>query len=161
MTISTDFLLRITTPIAATIVSIAVAIISWKRWQISREKLRLDLFNRRFDIFQRVLDFHQELMNWKGSVEQKALYTPFIKAVRESRFIFPKKSGVLPFLEEFQRHSFYIVTFEEARDPMIGTGMNREIGELAQKKIEHQNWILNSMPTLEDKMEPYLRFERL
>ena len=159
MTISSDLLLRITTPIAATIVSIAVAIISWKQWQISRERLRLDLFNRRFDIFQRVLDFHQELLTWKGSAEQKALYTPFIKAVRESRFIFPKKSGVLPFLEEFQRHSFYIVTFEEARNSM--QGMNREIGEMAQKKLEHQNWILNSMPTLEDKMEPYLRFEKL
>jgi hypothetical protein len=159
MTISSDLLLRITTPIAATIVSIAVAIISWKQWQISRERLRLDLFNRRFDIFQRVLDFHQELLTWKGSAEQKALYTPFIKAVRESRFIFPKKSGVLPFLEEFQRHSFYIVTFEEARNSM--QGMNREIGELAQRKLEHQNWILYSMPTLEDKMEPYLQFEKL
>lgn len=58
MTISPDVLLRITIPLAASVVSIAVAIISWSQLQISREKLRLDLFNRRFDIFQCVLDFH-------------------------------------------------------------------------------------------------------
>ena len=51
--------------------------------------------------------------------------------------------------------------FEEARDPMIGTRTNREMAELAQKKTENQIWILNVMPTLEDKMEPYLRFEKL
>ena len=92
--ISSDTLLKVVTLIATTAVAIAVAIISWKQWRLSQEKLRLDLFNRRFDVYMRVLDLYQELLQWKGTAEQNALYIPFIKAVRESRFIFPRKSPV-------------------------------------------------------------------
>lgn len=157
--ISSDTLLKVVTLIATTAVAIAVAIISWKQWRLSQEKLRLDLFNRRFDVYMRVLDLYQELLQWKGTAEQNALYIPFIKAVRESRFIFPRKSGVHPFLEEFQTHSFKIIHFEEVRDAFPSNDPTRI--ELGGARVQHANWILNSMAILEDKMAPYISFERL
>src|SRR6185437_1639467 len=118
-------LLGIMTPIATTTIAAAVAIIGLQQWRISREKLRLDLFNRRFDVYMRVLDLYQELLLWKGTDEQRSLFVPFIKAMRESRFIFPKKSGVYPFLEDCHKRAFYVIHYEEARDGL--QGMPREL----------------------------------
>jgi hypothetical protein len=153
-----DMSANVITPIATVIVAGFVALISFLQWRISREKLRLDLYNRRFDIYTRVLDYYQELLKWHGTPEQLALQKPFIKAVRESRFIFPEDSGVYKFLEEFSTHAFYISSFAETRDALAGT---QEQVRLALARTDHVNWILKSMSTLEDKMSPCLRFDSL
>lgn len=153
-----DVTLKVVTPVTA-LIALFVAIIGYNQWRISRDKLRLDLFNRRFDIYLRVLDYYQQLLQWQDKPEQIALGMPFIKAVRESRFIFPKDSGVHQFLEDFQKHVYPITGYTEVRKSL--QGMPKELSEFAQKKLDNVNWILNSMKTLEDKMEPYLRFESL
>jgi hypothetical protein len=130
-----------------------------KQWTISKEKLRLDLFNRRFDLYMRVLDLYQELLRWQAKDEQHALYGLFIKATRESRFIFPRKSGVHSFLEEFQLHATKIVNAESQRVRL--EGMNLKKAGLEESRLAEEHWILNSMFILEDKMEPYLRFKTM
>ncbi len=37
----------------------------------------------------------------------------------------------------------------------------QEFAKQAQKKIDSVNWILESMTTFEDKLEPYLKFHKL
>jgi hypothetical protein len=98
-------------------------------------------------------------LQWSDTPEQEALKTPFLKAVRESRFMFPKKSGVHEYLEEFSTHSFYIVNFAQTRDAFAG--IPEEQVKLALIRTEHVNWILSSMAVLEDKMSSTLRFENL
>ncbi|MGC9199093.1 MAG: hypothetical protein ACP5E5_09160 [Acidobacteriaceae bacterium] len=130
------------TSVATVFIAAFVAIIGFNQWRISRDKLRLDLFNRRFDVYLRVLDYYQEVLKGEG-VPSDSITTPFIKAVRESRFIFPKASGVHQFLEEFRYRA----------DKFAKNIIPRRDGDFA--------WINDAMPTLETMMEPYVKFEKL
>jgi hypothetical protein len=144
--------------VSTTIVAAYVAVISRRQWKINQEKLRFDLYNRRFEIYLTVLNFYQALALWDGSAEQIALEMPFLRAYRESMFLFPPKSGVYELLTEFQRHSYNITKFEKFR-PMF-----QNAGILPAKTIDRINsldWILRSIETLEEKMKPFISFHRL
>jgi hypothetical protein len=39
--------------------------------------------------------------------------------------------------------------------------MPQERAKLVQKHIEDTQWLHNAMPSLEEKMEPYITFDRL
>jgi hypothetical protein len=77
-------------------------------WWVSREKLRLDLYNRRFDVYLKTLDFWYALSRWKptdkeilscnlvDSPELSDSQIAFIKASRESQFLFDDSSGMGP-----------------------------------------------------------------
>ncbi len=129
------------TSVATIFIAAFVAFINLNQWRISRDKLRLDLFNRRFDVYLRVLDYYQEFFKVEG-VPSDSITTSFIKAVRESRFIFPKASGIFEFLEEFWH-----------RADKFAKNIARRDGDA--------EWILNTMATLETKMEPYVKFKNL
>lgn len=139
-----------------TTVAIYVAKISRRQWKTNQEKLRLDLYNHRFDIYLRVFDFYQALLEWKGTPEQVALQKPFMRALRESRFMFPDDSGVYPFLNEFCNHALRLTNFEQSRNAFAG--FPQELGKLASDQSEHVNWIFASIVVLEDKMAPFLNF---
>ena len=145
--------------VAAIAVSIVVATISALQWRISRAKLRLDLYNRRYEIYTRVLDYYQEVLKSDVTAEQSTLRIPFVKAVRESRFIFPAKSGVFALLEELDHRAFFVSNFKETRNALAGC--TEEQMKLGTEKLGHVNWILSSMASLEEMMLPYMRFDRL
>jgi hypothetical protein len=130
------------TSVATVCIATFVAIIAFNQWRINRDKLRLDLFNRRFDVYLRVLDYYQELFNGNGAPDA-AITTSFLKAVRESRFIFPKASGVHQFLEE------------------LWTRANDYSRYIDRKELEDTRWLLEAMSNLETKMEPFITFESL
>jgi len=155
-----DIGLKVLTAVAATTVAAYVARISWRQWKNNQEKLRLDLYERRFDIYMRVLDFHRELIAWNDTDAQKSSQQPFIRAVRESRFLFPESSGVYAFLEEFSSHAFYITNFRSARQGW-GPAFPLEQVKLAQEFTAHVNWILTSIDTLENKLAPLLNFHAI
>jgi hypothetical protein len=140
-------------------VAIIVALIAYQQWRTAQERLRLDLYNRRFEIYSKVLDFYQELLIWQGRPEQVALQIPFIKAFRESRFLFPKKSGVYNLLEEFHKNAFVVTQFEIYKPHMANLG--EEGMKLGHKRAESVNWIKSSLESLEQKMAPYLDFHKL
>ena len=149
------------------IISIAAVLISSRQWWLSREKLRLDLYNRRFDIYTRVLDFYQDLLQWDSSQEQLACQKYFIKAVRESRFIFPTKSGVHTFLQEFEVNSLKITNFDETWNAS-SKKTNDALPSLEQICAEKKGlkdppfrWLENAQAKLEEKIAPYVRFEKL
>src|SRR5665213_3562331 len=93
--------LATTTSVVASVIAVCAFVLAWWGWRDNRDKIRLDLFNRRFAIYQRVLVFYQELIVWEDREDQKALIPPFIEATREALFIFPRKSGVYEYLQEF------------------------------------------------------------
>lgn len=121
-------------------------------------ELRLDLFNRRFDIYLRALDCYAGLFNGNRESDEARMML-LVKAVREARFIFPKASGVHELLEEFRSRASAFSSYPQSRE--ILKDMPEERAKLGQKKIEDTQWLHNSMPALEKKMEPYIQFDRL
>jgi hypothetical protein len=158
---SMNAILTTTTSVAASIIAVCALVLTFRSWQDNRDKIRLDLFDRRFAIYQRVLSFYQELIVWQDRDDQKALIQPFIEASREALFIFPRKSGVYEYIQEFWNHTWKITSFKEASKPLRDCGMNQELAELANERVKHVNWILVSMTELEKLMKDSMSFERL
>lgn len=151
--------LKIIQPLATPFIAACVAVIGLNQWKDNREKLRLDLFNRRFDIYLRVLDYYISLSRTQNSTEQLDTLIPFIKAVRESRFMFPEESGVHEFLEEFQTRANEVANYTSSLS--ILRDMPAERAELTRKQNENTTWVNRAIIDLEGRMEPYVRFERL
>jgi hypothetical protein len=145
--------------VATVCIATFVAVIGFLQWRISREKLRLDLFNRRFDIYLRVLNYHLALSRSQNSPEQLEELEPFIKAIRESRFMFPTKSGVRKFLEDFQARANEVVNFTASQKML--EDMPEERAKLSSRQLENTAWLYKAVITLEGMMEPYVKFNRL
>lgn len=154
-----DLGLKAIVAIATTFVAGYVARISRQQWLTNREKLRLDLYDRRFKIYVRVLDFYNAVILWDGSEAQQALKAPFTQAFRESRFLFPRSSGIFSFLKEFSERAFFIVNFDQLKE--IKSVDPQEFARQGQRRTENVNWILESMVRFEDKLEPFLNFHKL
>jgi hypothetical protein len=157
-----DATMRALTTIATIAVAGYVALISKRQWKNNQEKLRLDLYQHRFGIYQRVLEYHWALLEWEGKPEQLALRGPFVAAFCESKFMFPKASGVYEFLSEFNLHAFRIATLtHDIEEKEKWETVPGYIAGLAQQKIQSQNWILSSIETLLARMGPFLNFHSL
>jgi hypothetical protein len=144
--------------VSTTIVAGYVAVISRRQWKTNQEKLRFDLYDRRFEIYLAVLNFYQALVLWEGTEAQIALQMPFLRAYRESMFLFPPESGVYQLLTEFHSHAYNITQYEKFLP------IWREAEILMAKTNERTasvNWILKSIETLEEKMKPFISFHRL
>lgn len=150
-----------TTSVATSVIAVSALVLTFRSWQDNRDKIRLDLFDRRFAIYQRVLVLYQQLIVWQDSDDQKALIPPFIEASREALFIFPRKSGVYEYIQEFWNHTWKIANFREASKPLRDSGMNEEFVKLFNERTEHVNWILASINKLEKLMKDSMSFERL
>jgi hypothetical protein len=155
-----DFTTKTITALSTVIVAVYVAIISKRQWMNNQEKLRLDLYQRRFEIYLRVIDYYWALLEWKDTPEQIATRGPFVKAFCESKFMFPIKSGVYEYLEEFNLHAFRVSNFKSAIDSW-GESFPEEKAKLAIQRTENVNWILSSLDKLQERMAPFLNFHSL
>lgn len=158
-----------TTSVATSVIAICALVLTFRSWRDNRDKIRLDLFNRRFAIYQRVLVIYQELIVWQDRDDQKALIQPFIEASREALFIFPRKSGVYEYMQEFWEHAWKITRHREMmaifpREEMAlypNEEMSKQRHKLVADRMEHGKWILASMTELEKLMKDSMSFERL
>jgi hypothetical protein len=147
------------TAFATTIIALFVACIGYRQWKTNQEKLRLDLYNRRFDIFVRVLDYYQDIFAERSDIETH-LQTrqKFIKAVRESRFLFPKSSSIHPHLEEMQMRA------TRYAEPSWGEKQKAESDYHStawdQLRLEDSDWLLNSMHHFENLIAPFMIFHK-
>lgn len=148
----------IVTSVATVCIAGFVAFIGFHQWRISKDKLRLDLFNRRFDIYLRVLDYFIGLSGTHNTPGPPKELEPFIKAVRESRFMFPQDSEVYQHLEEFRVRTNEVGNYTSSLT--ILSDMPEERAKLTQRQISNTAWLNGAMVTLEDKMKPYMSFER-
>ncbi len=155
-----DFGIRTASAVGTLSISFIVATITRAQWRTNQEKLRLDLYAKRFDIYMRTLDLHNALLAWNDEPEQVKLISPFYRAYRESRFLFPESAGVFRFMEEFSKHAFHITNFKEVRDGW-GDAFPKEKADLALARTDHVNWILTSISTLEDRIAPFLNFHKI
>ena len=146
----------IVTAVATVIVAIYVARISRQQWRTNREKLRFDLYQRRFEIYLRVLNFHLALLEWQDEPKLAVLHGPFLKAFCESKFLFPKKSGIHDFLGEYNDRAARVRAYK-GRPDLSNEASPEERAQLA----EDLKWMRNLIGTLDEKLNPYLNFDSI
>ena len=157
-------------PWLAVAVSAVAACFAGAAWWISREKLRLDIYNRRFDVYSRTLDFYHALSEWnptdaekkakslQDSPELRATQRAFIKASRESQFLFDDDSGVHRQLEQLHNDTMGIIGYK--RDIALALNGPDLVPELREFEARLKR-VTDSMPLLENKMSKYLDFHAL
>ncbi len=147
--------------VATVFIAIYVAYIGRMQWVTAREKLRLDLYNRRFDVYLSALDFMQSLMMWADIPPDQRMpkLIQFIRAMRESRFLFADDPSILRLLEQFHGHSFKIIGFEEELKKYIRVLPKETIAAYNEKQASLE-WILASIQQLEELITPYLAFRQ-
>jgi hypothetical protein len=145
--------------IATVVIAIYVAWIGTFQWFTAREKLRLDLYDRRFDVYLAALDFMQALMMWSSVPDAERLpkRIAFIRASRESRFLFADDPRIFQLLDEFNTRSFKVTGFVEELSKYSAT-MPKETIAAYDVKQSSLEWIMASISELETLMMPYLAF---
>ncbi len=87
----------VTISVAALVISCCSLIVSRAQMRISSAKAKLDLYNKRFSIYISALDYYQALwadLNEDNLIEVSDKSRSFVKAYRESQFLFDEKSKV-------------------------------------------------------------------
>jgi len=150
-----DLTLRVVTAGAA-FVALYVALINRRQWRTNQEKLRFDLYQRRFDIYLRVLDFHLALLERQDEPQLAVLYVPFLKAFCESKFLFPKESGIYDFLRDYNVRAARVRVSKSGIEPL------GDISQEARAQLtEDETWIKDCVDILDEKLGPYLNFHSI
>lgn len=141
------------------ITSCAVAYIAWAQYKTNKNKLRLDLYNRRFAVYDKTLAYYQAY--YSRDLDNEALResaTDFVRAYRESSFLFGRKSSVYKALTEIKDTFGFLVEF----DAKFGSG--------SYDKDEHRAWSkiraskkdpTKLMESLEQALTPWLDFQEI
>ncbi len=142
-------------------ITAGVALIGYWQFRINKNKLRLDLYNKRFEIYTRTIDFYQILLGYDvaKSSENDLVHKNFIKACRESQFLFKKNSGIYEMLNEMHSKAFKIIGFKEhgkelVDAPDVFMKQNQEMQDALK-------WLMDIIPKLEEALAPYLDFHKI
>lgn len=142
----------------AIVISVLSLGVSAAVWWVSHEKLRLDLYNRRFDIYSRALDFYHSLLTAGDSdSDLENAQRNFIRASRESRFLFDKASGVHRLLEQMHADASVIIGYRDEAPKFTGP----DLLQYNQKFNESWNRMHAAIPLLEEGMSKYLNFHTI
>jgi hypothetical protein len=139
--------------------SLAV-LVARRQSHISAETFRLNLYNRRFDIYSKVVDFYQAVIgDWKAS-ESEQVHRGFIKAYKESRFLFdPKKSRVHEILGEMHTKSWKIIGLKEHGKDLVGC--HEQFLQMQAEADAALAWLPKALEDLEREMAPALNFQKI
>jgi len=149
--------LGLAVPVLTVLIGASVALIACYQWKTNREKLRLDLYQRRFEIYLRVLDFHVALWQ-QDEPKLDVLHVPFMKASWESKFLFPKESGIYDFLDEYNLRTARVRVY---RTPLGAASQGDVSQEERAQLIEDKIWIKDCIGILDEKLGPYLNFHSI
>jgi hypothetical protein len=151
-----DSALGFAVPVATVLIAASVALITWFQWKTNREKLRLDLFQRRYEIYLRVRDYQSALLQRHDERRLAEVRGTFGNALRESKFLFPQKSGIYDLFGDFDGRAARVTTFK--RYSAEGTCLTSD--DRAQL-TEDEIWIAHGIEILEKKLGPYLNFRSI
>jgi hypothetical protein len=155
-----DYLIAVT-PIC---IAAFVALIVFWQSRINKNKLRLELYNRRFDIYSKALEFFIFLLSYNPnnvSTEScKNLHKDFIKAFRESKFLFDDKSNVYSILKQMNDKAFLIIGFKE-QGAELAKADPEEFNKMNERSLEAIQWFSEAISKLEKAMARFLNFHEL
>jgi len=101
--------------IAAALVAFAGFVVAYSQMKIASAKVKLDLYNRRWGIYLAALDYYQSAYDkTEESMEIKAV--GFIKAFRESVFLFDSKDGITKTMGKIKDRGAAILTRRQASE---------------------------------------------
>lgn len=101
------------TALPTILISAYVAWIAYQQYRTNREKLRLDLYDRRFGVYAASIDFYHALSSYDEANEQhQEAHRAFVKAMRESRFLFGQESEIVGILEEMHTRAASIMGYK-------------------------------------------------
>jgi len=134
-------------------------------WVASRQsktnvaKLRLDLYDKRFAIYETTLTFHQALGGLPGSLLQEpfvSLQRQFVKAHRESQFLFDADAGIFELLGQINLSAFKVIAGKTRAHDMGGDRGAKLVAEANDVYVS----IEKSINQLEQALGPYIRFNK-
>jgi hypothetical protein len=145
-------------------IAVLVALIAFWQSKINNNKLRLDLYNRRFDVYSKTLEFFIFLLSYNPNPETKELcknlHKDFIKAFRETKFLFDDTSKVYDLLKQMNDKAFIIIGFKE-QGAELAKADPGEFNKMNTQSMEALQWFNEAIPKLEEAMAPYLNFHKL
>lgn len=99
-----------TAAIAGAAIAGYVASIATLQWFTARQKLRLDIYDKRFEVYLRTVGFMWALKEWGflSDVAKVERHIAFMRAMRESRYLFADRRSIFTLLEEVDRRSVSI-----------------------------------------------------
>ena len=141
------------------VVSLAVAYFAWAQLKTNRTKLRLDLYNRRFAVFEKTLSYFQTYYSPTATeVEVRKSADDFVRAYRESRFLFGDDSAVYAALTKIKDVLGELVALDRR-------GAAESLDQDAARVVANRRMSLpdpsNLMKSLEEAMAPWLDFRRI
>jgi len=146
--------------VTASFVSIATLLVALSQVKIASAKTRLDLYNKRFNVYATALDYYKAA--W-GDSEQpvKIVAANFIKAYRESQFLFKASDGVYDTLTKIKDAGAAATGLEKliAEIDADIAGDRRVAGQFREKRMEKLNEFEQALMTLEQQLGAYIRFE--
>jgi hypothetical protein len=137
-----------------------VVYIAWQQWRTNREKLRLDLYQKRFSVYESTLEYYQLVIVHSeiSSEEKDKIERDFIKACRESKFLFSYKDGIFNLLNEIRKQAYFLANY---KTPPANDDSEIFI-QSAQRNFDANKFLHeDSLPKLEEKLAKYLNFHRL
>jgi len=146
--------------VAAIAIAFYVASVGTFQWFTARDKVRLDLYNRRFDVYTRAIDFMLALPEWTYVTpeDRRAKHNAFMRAARESRFLFADDPRILALLEEFNLRSRKVTGFIGETSPYVLDMPHNESTEARGENESSLEWIRESASRLETMLLPHLGF---
>lgn len=153
----------VTISVAALVISCCSLIVSRAQMRISSAKAKLDLYNKRFSIYVSALDYYQALwadINEGNLIEVGEKSRAFVKAYRESQFLFDEKSKIYETLRAImQDGSTMAIYFKRRVECDRDLVKNRDdLRVLHGNYMKAQDDFEKNLQVLERKLKEYLDF---
>lgn len=120
----------------------------------ARQRLKLDLYEKRFNIYITVLDLYLADMKKELSDIKEAEF-PFVKAFRESQFLFLGQDGVYDTLNKIKDAHGAISVHEEQKEKDKKNSFIADRASVARNELE------KLLLTLEAQLDKYLDFRKI
>ena len=131
-------------------VAIAVAIVTWRQYLVSKAKLNLDLYKERYEIFEETWGF---LSNPSTSTNALGYSPKFTNLIPRAEFLFGKEIG------EYMRTISSKVTQMKMIDLRTSASNNIMQSEDIRTYTQLSNWInLEAISGAKEKFGKYLNF---
>jgi len=146
----------------AVLISAYVAWVAYQQYRTTREKLRLDLYDRRFGVYTAAIDFYHVLSRYDENLQpHQEAHRTFIKAVRESRFLFGHDNEIVSILEEMHARAARIMGFRQGGEALRFSDPV-EFHKLFSNQQGDYLWIggKEGLLRLESALVPFLDFKK-
>jgi hypothetical protein len=144
-----------------TVTALAVCIISYQNWRVSRDKLKLDLYNRRFAVYVCALDCIQDVFTYNPETEKRILL--LIRSTRESLFLFDKKDRVFENLQNLREYCQNWATIHKAELEPVESRETNAVQLSSALRSDPKNSVLRAeqlLTDLEIRLHGYMSFGR-